>query len=219
MILTVTTDASGAREAALRGQLVVVVDVIDMSTTAEAAYQGGALAVYGASPDRTASPVAKDPAWMARYAANVAREHNTTLVLAAEPRTAPVELQREVAGKVFSTLAQEGIEPTVVGNLGAEVSRLVDFQGKVVLIVSATGGVAFEAAALAHPRGPRGVLTATIARAGKLRGSQAAKAGVERAIARADEKGICIAAASGQSLEDVLAAQYLYELLLERVRR
>ena len=219
MIYTVTTDASGAREAAQRGQLVVVVDVIDMSTTAEAAYQGGALAVYGASPDETASPVPRDPGWMAGYAAKEAKERSAELIVAAEPRTGSEAVQRQVAGKVFAALAKEGIEPTVVGNLGAEVTRLVDFKGKVVLIVSATGGVAFEAAALAHPQGPRGVLTATIARAGKLRGSQAARAGIQRAISQAGERGICIAAASGQSLEDVLAAQYLYELLLERVRR
>jgi hypothetical protein len=219
VILTVTTDASGAREAAQRGQLVVVVDVIDMSTTAEAAWQAGALAVYGASPDDTASPVPGDPDWMARHAAKVAKEHKSSLVVAAEPRVGPESLQRQVASTVFSALDEEGIEPVVVGNLGSEVSRLVDFKGKVVLIVSATGGVAFEAASLAHPRGAEGVLTATIARAGKLRGSQAAQAGVQRAIGRADKNGIALVAASGQSLEDVLAAQYLYELLLERVRR
>ena len=218
MLLTVTADASGAREAALRGQVVVVVDVIDMSTTSEAAYQSGALAIYGASPDRTASPVPTDPARMAKFAASEAKLRGAGLVVAAEPSTGPESLQRQTASRVFSALEEAGAAFQLIGNLGAEVTRVADFQGKVALVVSATGGVAFDAASLVHPRGARGVLTATVARAGKLRGRQAALAGVERALKLADEAGICVVAASAQSLEDVLAAQYIYELFLERIR-
>ncbi|HOB21386.1 MAG TPA: hypothetical protein PKI30_00880 [Bacillota bacterium] len=92
MLLTLTTDASGAREAALRGQLVVVVDVIDMSTTCEAAYQNGAAAVFGASPDKTSSPVPQNPEQLAAWAAEEAKRLGTSLVVAAEPRTGPEEV-------------------------------------------------------------------------------------------------------------------------------
>lgn len=46
-MITVTTDASGAYQAACSGQVVVIVDVIDMSTTLEAALQEGAALVLG----------------------------------------------------------------------------------------------------------------------------------------------------------------------------
>ncbi|WP_198142388.1 hypothetical protein [Syntrophaceticus schinkii] len=48
-VITVTTDASGAYHAACSGQVVVIVDVIDMSTTLEVAIQEGAALVLGAS--------------------------------------------------------------------------------------------------------------------------------------------------------------------------
>ena len=51
--IRVTTDASGAQQAAREGLLVMVVDIIDMSTTLESALDAGAYRVLGASPDFT----------------------------------------------------------------------------------------------------------------------------------------------------------------------
>jgi hypothetical protein len=51
--IIVESDASGAREAARAGLMVMIVDVIDMSTTLESALDAGAAAVLGASPDFT----------------------------------------------------------------------------------------------------------------------------------------------------------------------
>ncbi|MCD5405117.1 MAG: DUF3866 family protein [Desulfotomaculum sp.] len=60
-------DASGAALAAKNDQIVVIY-VIDMSTTCEAALDAGALSIYGAAPDNVSCPVFINPeriGWLA----------------------------------------------------------------------------------------------------------------------------------------------------------
>ena len=56
-----TFNASGALRAAKLDFVVVIVDVIDMSTSAEAAIEKGAISVLGASPDISKVPVYVNP--------------------------------------------------------------------------------------------------------------------------------------------------------------
>jgi hypothetical protein len=72
--IIVTSDASGAQQAAKEGYLVMIVDVIDMSTTLESALEAGAAVVLGGSPDFTRAPVEVDPEGVGRHAARLARE-------------------------------------------------------------------------------------------------------------------------------------------------
>ena len=51
--IIVTSDASGAQAAAREGFLVMIVDVIDMSTTLESALEAGAVAVWVPAPMKT----------------------------------------------------------------------------------------------------------------------------------------------------------------------
>ena len=62
--IILTADASGAQKAARQGMLVMIVDVIDMSTSLESAIDAGALAVFGASPDYTRAPVETSPEYV-----------------------------------------------------------------------------------------------------------------------------------------------------------
>jgi len=75
--LDIAYNASGAVRAAKRGDVVMVVDIIDMSTTAEAALDGGAVAVWGASPDDTSAPVAVNPAQIGYRAGQKAVKEDT----------------------------------------------------------------------------------------------------------------------------------------------
>jgi len=217
--INVTTDASGAYQAACCGHVVVIVDVIDMSTTLEAALQSGAALVLGASPLPCRAPVPVNPAKIGSYAAMIAQRLKAEVVVIAEPRIDKPAERLERAAGFLEGLHAAGIEEEgVYPNQGAETAGLVDFKDKVVAAVTDCGGAAFDAAFNAGAP----VTTATVARTPGRTGWENAAAALERAagIAREEGRGISLVAASGKALDDVLAVRYLSEqLLLQRICR
>jgi hypothetical protein len=214
-VITVTTDASGAYQAACSGQVVVIVDVIDMSTTLEAALQEGAALILGASPVSCRAPVPVNPVAIGKYAAMMAEKLKTEVVVIAEPRIGTkAERQERAAGFLEGLHAAGKQEVGIYPNQGAEIARLVDLKDKVVAAITDCGGAAFDAAFNAGAS----VVTGTIARTPGRTGWENARAAVERAsrIAEQEGTGITLVAASGKALEDVLAANYLSEQFLLR---
>lgn len=214
-LVMVTSNASGAAQAAASGHVVVVVDVIDMSTSIEAAIDAGALAVYGASPDNARPPVKVNPHGIGKAAGEYARSMGTDIVLIAEPRVGDDKERMAGVKLVTAGIEESGAKiGAVLPNLGAETSKLADLSDRVVVAATGTGGVAFDAAVTA---GARAVLTGTIARTTAKRGSAPAKAAAARALefGRRLNTGISVVAASSNSLEDVLAAEYIARLILE----
>jgi len=205
----VTTNASGAVAGAKMGHVVMVVDVIDMSTTAEAALDAGALAVFGASPDVCRAPVELEPARIGRMAGELAVAKGTDVVLVSEPRVGTDDERKERARKTLAGITEAGAGlGAVLPNIGAETPKVVDLSGRVVVIVSDTGGVAYDAAVTA---GAPGVVTGTVARTMVKRGLEPAKAAACRAVETAARlgTGVTVVAASANSLEDILAAEYI----------
>lgn len=216
--LHVTADASGAAEAGARGDVVVIVDVIDMSTTAEAIWEDGALEVFGAAVDGSRAPVKIDPELMGYLAGKAAIAHDCGVIVVAEPRVATEEERRQRCRSALTGLQKAGVQPEgVYPNLGAESTKNFSAKDKVALLVTDTGGVAFDAAWQA---GAPAVTTATVARTKGMRGQEPACQGVERArqLAMACGRGISFVAASANSLEDVLAAEYLANLGLNTIK-
>jgi hypothetical protein len=208
-------NASGAVEGGRRGDIVIVVDVIDMSTSVEVALENGAIAVYGAAPTGCKAPVNLNPDRMGYLAGKTAIKYKTQLVVVAEPRYGDDEERRKRAETALSGVARSGAEiAAIVPNIGTEIGELVDFHGKVALFVSDTGGVAFDAA---FNSGAPAVVTATVARTPQKKGIEPAKAGIERAIlqARKHNCGITVVAASANSMEDVLAGEYLIRQIIQ----
>lgn len=206
-ILTVAADASGAYHAACAGQVVLIIDVIDMGTTLEAALQAGASLVLGASPAFCNAPVPVNPEAIGRYAARVSNDLQTDIVLIAEPRVGSDVERIERAAGVLRGMQQGGKEPVgIYPNLGAETIKLVDFKNKIVVAVSDCGGTAFDAAFNAGAP----VVTGTTARTFGRTGWENADSGIRRALQLSikEERGLCIVAASSKALEDVLAAHY-----------
>lgn len=209
-----TVNASGAAAAAKSGQVVVVVDIIDMSTTCEAALDAGALAVYGAAPDNTRCPVQTNPEHIGLIAGRRAVESGTDVVLVSEPRVGTDEERLRHVTKVLKGLKDAGAKVgAVLPNLGAETSKLVNLKNRVLVAATGTGGVAYDAAVAA---GAPMVLTATVARTIQKRGCEPAKAGAQRALeaARKLKTGITVVAASANSLEDILAAEHLVKIII-----
>jgi len=218
-IVKMTVNASGAAAAAKQGDVVVIVDIIDMSTTLEAALDAGACAVFGAAPDGAAPPVAIDPVAIGLLAGRLAREKGTGVVLVAEPRVGTDAQRLEQVSGVAEGLAQAGMEiAAVLPNIGAETPKLYDLQNQVVIAATSTGGVAYDAAIKA---GAPAVLTGTVARTLRQKGSAPARTAAARAIAQAKSLGadITVVAASGNSLEDVLAAEYITRTIMEEYLR
>lgn len=216
-LITVTTDASGAYQAGKRGDVVVIVDVIDMSTTLESALEAGALRVYGASPSTTKAPVPVDPEKIGYEAGLWAVNNGSSVVVVAEPRWGRKEeliktSQLALKGLLRSKASLDGFYP----NLGASTVQLCDFQGKVVVAVTDTGGVAFDTAYNAGGT----VITGTVARTYRSRGFQPTLNTVQKALRLAQNlnKNIAVVAASANSWEDVLAAQHIGQRLIEAVR-
>lgn len=210
----VTSNASGAVAGAKMGHVVMVVDVIDMSTTAEAALDAGAVAVLGASPDVCRAPVELNPQEMGRQAGKLALAHNTDVVLISEPRVGTDEERRAKAAKVIAGIEEVGAQVgAVLPNIGAETPKLAELTGRVAIIVSDTGGVAYDAAITA---GAPGVITGTVARTIRKRGPQSAQVAAQRAVELAGrlQGGITVVAASANSLEDILAAEYIAREIL-----
>ncbi|OAT86496.1 hypothetical protein [Desulfotomaculum copahuensis] len=211
-----TADASGAARAARQGLVVVIVDVIDMSTSLEAALDEGAAAVYGAGTDGVQPPVPVDPQRVGRLAGGRARTLGTDVVLIAEPRGGGDEQRLAATTRVRSGIAAAGASiGALLPNLGAAVAELADLKGRVVVAATGAGGAAFDAALTA---GAPAVLTGTIARTRHKKGLRPAEASAARALAAAGRlsAGVAVVAASGNSLEDLLAAEYIYRLLLAK---
>lgn len=209
-------NASGAVEGARRGDVVVVVDVIDMSTSVEVALENGAVAIYGAAPVGCNAPVNLNPDRMGYLAGKTALKYKTQIVVVAEPRYGTEEERRNRAEAALMGVSRTGAEvAAIVPNIGTELDKVADFAGKVALFISDTGGVAFDAA---FNNGAPAVVTATVTRTAQKKGLEPAKAGIERAIeqARKHNCGITIVAASSNSLEDVLAGQFLIQLLVNQ---
>lgn len=209
-----TVNASGAATAARAGNVVVIVDVIDMSTTMEAAIDAGAAYILGASPDDCRAPVDLRPAEIGKQAAKLAKENDTSVIIVSEPRVGTEEERRARSAQVIAAIEQEGARvEAVFPNAGAETAKLGDFTGRVVVAVSDTGGVAFDAAVNA---GAPAVLTGTVARTMKKRGFEPARAAAIRAMQAAElhDSGIAVVAATANSLEDMLAAEYIVKEIL-----
>lgn len=209
------TDASGARWAAEQGMLVVVVDVIDMSTTLEAALEAGAAAIFGASPDFSRAPVQLDPEKIGRQAAIMANQLATSIVVISEPRVGEEEERCRRCQKLLVGIKDgEGQLEGVFPNLGAETPRLTDMAGRVVIAATDTGGVAYDAA---YQIEPQLVTVGTVARTIGKRGREPVIACLERCrdmLTVTPATGIAVVAASRNSLEDVLAAQYIAEQMM-----
>jgi len=214
--IIVTSDASGARDAAREGMLVMVVDVIDMSTTLESAIDAGAYAVLGCSPDYTAAPVEVGPEKIAREACRLSRLSGKGIILVAEPRVGSDEERLVRCQKVIRGIEiEKGMVEAVVPNIGAETPKLIDMNNRVVIAVTDTGGVAYDAAFQVSQR----VITGTVARTYKQKGIEPALTAARRAVNMLDKSdtGIAIVAASRNSMEDILAAQFIANLLMQNI--
>lgn len=209
-------NASGAARGALRGDIVMVVDVIDMSTSAEAILEQEPLALYGSALDCSRPPVAVNPFGIGLAAAKDAIAGNTEILVVAEPR---MDEKKRLANiqELLKGISQGGANVAgIYPNLGAELGRQVDAQGKVVVLASDTGGVAWNAAFV---HGSPIVLTGTVARTPGKKGVKPAEVAVDRCIAAWQQKkvNISIIAASGNSQEDILGAQFIFSLLNQRI--
>lgn len=214
--VSLTVNASGAAEAAKQGNVVLIVDVIDMSTTLETVLDAGALQVFGASPQGAKAPVKLNPGEIGNQAAIAAKRNNTGLIVISEPRVGTDEERLTRCQPVINAAEMAGIKiEAVYPNFGAETAKLGNFRNKVVIAVTDTGGVAFDAA---YTAGAPAVVTGTIARTLQKKGFEpvraAAKRAIEAAIA-ANASGITVAASSANSLEDLLAAEYIMRVIIE----
>jgi hypothetical protein len=211
--LEVSFNASGAAEAGARGRVVVVVDVVDAATSAAAALAAGAAHVLGAGTSRVEVPVPIHPDGIGARAAGLARGMGTSVVVAAEPRVGSDEERLATARPVVEALEDAGVEYEVVPNQGAELPGLAKIEDRVVVVVSATGGTAFDAAVAA---GAAAVCFATTARVQGKTGWEVAETGARRAIALADEHAadITVVAASSNSADDCLAAFQIARIII-----
>lgn len=214
-LLKIYANASGAVKAATEGDIVVIVDVIDMSTTAESLLRQHPICILGAAPNEHRAPVDTDPVAIAKYAVIIAKKKNTDVVVISEPRFCSDDERKKRTSHILEVLKSEempfhGPYP----NAGSEISNIVDTAGKVVIIVSDTGGLAFDAAfQIAGEK----VMTATIARVPGLTSHEVISGCVKRISEHAKKMkcNISLVAASSNSTEDVLAVQFLFNKLVE----
>jgi len=217
-VVSLLTDAAGAARAAGLGQIVMIVDVVDMSTTLEAVLDEDALAIFGAAPDNASLPVPVDPFGVGRMAGEYACKFGAGIIIVAEPRAGAEQERLSGIQKVLCGIEESGVKQEVIlPNLGAETIKLASFQGKIVVAVTGAGGVAYDAALTA---GAPVVLTGTVARTKRKKGSASAMAAVKRALEAVHKfkKDVAIVAASANAMEDLLAAEYIFKLLLAEIR-
>ncbi|HEX2031695.1 MAG TPA: hypothetical protein VHL78_09885 [Actinomycetota bacterium] len=213
--LEVTFNATGAADAGTRGRVVAVVDVVDSGTSAEAAVAAGAGEVLGAAPAGLRVPARVDPGAVGRRAAAAAGRLGSDVLVVAEPRTGTHDEQRSRCLPVLQALRTAGVAYELLPNQGAELPRLVDVRNRVVVVVSATGGTAFDAALIA---GAPAVCFATTGRVEGLTGWEVAEMGAQRAVALAEEHqaDLTVVAATANSADDVLGAFELARAVIGR---
>ena len=214
--VSLAADVSGGVLAAQKGRFVVVVDVIDMSTTLEAVREAGAVGCWGAAPTNTKMPDSirqqTNPYLIGKTAARLARASGAQVVVISEPRAAEDEKRRETAAGVLAGIASEkaplaGLLP----NLGAETAKLTDWRNKIAIAVTAAGGTVFDAVWQAGG----GLTTATVARTLKMKGHEPALKGIKRIMTLSAGRPLTLVAASSNALEDILAVRYLAQLIRE----
>ncbi|MGI6226373.1 MAG: hypothetical protein ACOYJ1_08980 [Peptococcales bacterium] len=206
-----TYNASGAARAASLGFIVVIVDIIDMSTSLEAALEQGALFVFGASPDNSKVPVEVNPFRIGLVAGEKAKELGTEIIIITEPRYGSESARINNCQKFINGVQKTGgVIGEILPNIGAEIGKMADFKGKIVVCISATGGVAFDAAWQFH----HDILTGTIARTLSHKGKETAELAAKRAIDLAQGRNIAVVASSSNSLEDVLGANYIAQTII-----
>ena len=204
-------NASGAATAAKNGYVVMIVDIIDMSTSLEAALEGGAFFVFGASPDITKAPVKVDPARIGFIAGDMAKKLNTQIVIITEPRWGKKSQRIANCRKVVEGINKAGGNIVdFIPNLGAEIGKIISFRDRIVICVSDTGGVAYDAAYQYHDR----VVTGTIARTMGQRVNRSTQIAVQRVVEVAKGDNIAVIAASSNSVEDILAANYICQQII-----
>lgn len=209
-MITVAYNLSGALEAVKNGRFVVLVDVIDMSTTIESLLEAGILNIWGAAPVGKGYPYT-DPYLIGRIAAKEANDKNAQIFIVAEPRVGTTEERIKRASAVLAGMKDEGqITEEIWPNLGAETAKFTDWQGKLAVVVTDAGGTIYDAV---WQQGGR-ITTVTIARTLKTKGDMVVKKGIRRALDMADGLPITIVAASSNSVEDVLAVHYLAQRFL-----
>lgn len=212
-MLTIAYNLSGAVEAVKMGRFIVLVDVIDMSTTMEALREAGASGLWGAAPQGKGEPYA-NPYLIGRAAAREAKDKRVQLGVIAEPRVGG-QKEREIRAKpVLEGIRDEGLTPVGIWpNVGAETARFTDWHDMVAVVVSEAGGTIFDAVWQLGGR----ITTATVARTLLSKGAEPAKKCLERALEMAGGTPLTLVAASSNALEDVLAVQYLAQLILARI--
>ncbi|MDD2402272.1 MAG: hypothetical protein PHI90_03240 [Clostridia bacterium] len=209
--INVAYNLSGAVEAVKMGRFVVLVDIIDMSTSFEAVSEAGAYSLWGASPSEKDLPYV-NPFLIGKKAAQEAKEKATGLIIIAEPRNGSNNERKKRAIKVINGVESEGIQvEAIVPNLGAETAKILDWEDKVVIAVTDCGGVIFDAV---YQLGGK-LTTATVARTIKTKGIDVALKGINRTMLMANNLPITFVAASSNALEDVLAVHYLAQLMIQ----
>lgn len=208
--LTIAYNLSGALEAAKRGALIVLVDVISMSTSLEAVIEAGAVGIWGACPSPKASAdTIVNPFRIGQLAAAEALNKGAEVVIITEPRVGSYVERKANAADVIRGVENKGLSITgIYPNLGAETAKFTNWHNKIAIAVTDAGGVIYDAVCQLGGM----VTTATVARTLGMKGVEPALRGVERAIAMAKESPITLVAASSNALEDVLAVHYLAQL-------
>ncbi|MBZ4652694.1 MAG: hypothetical protein JG781_27 [Peptococcaceae bacterium] len=212
--LTIAYNLSGALEAVKKGALIVLVDVISMSTTLEAVTEAGAAGIWGACPSpKTSGNTLVNPFRIGQLAAREAKNKGAEVVIITEPRVGSCEERKANAADVIRGVENEGLPVGEIWpNLGAETAKFTHWHNKVAVAVTDAGGVIYDAV---YQLGGM-ITTATVARTLGMKGVEPALKGVERAIAMAKKSPITLVAASSNALEDVLAVHYLAQLFIAR---
>jgi hypothetical protein len=219
-LLSVTFNASGAFHGAKHGDVVVVVDTIDMSTTAEALISAGAVSIFGAAPDQRRIYHA-NPYNIGYCAGMKGIKENLPILVVSEPRGSDKEKLMKTASVVIRGIQDSGGDiAAFLPNIGASI---VDFgvvqdvsrYGFIAVLVTASGGVCFD---VAYNNGSPWVLTATTARVFGESGHKMAESAARRIISKALEleANITIVAASSKALEDIHAAQYIASCIIRK---
>lgn len=209
--INIAYNVSGAVEAVKQGRFVVIVDIIDMSTTLEAVREAGAVGFWGASPTGKKTLYPTNPYAIGQAVAREAKRIAAKIELIAEPRVGSEVERKKRCADVIAGIKNEGMNVNGIWpNLGAELGNITDWTDKIVIAVTDSGGTVFDAA---WQQGGN-ITTATVARTLKMKGHEPAAKGLKRILKLCAGKPITLVAASSNAMEDVLAVHYLAQGLL-----